>query len=111
MRAPAPVAACLPSHSAPRERAKARQQARQEAKDELRSIVKSWNDAFALEAFFTELSRRAAALDGAARTTLEARIAIARELVGARDAVERFLQWSVPRSEADEIADDDEEDE
>ena len=32
---------------------------RQAAKEELRSIVKAWNDAFALDAFFNELSRRA----------------------------------------------------
>lgn len=47
-----------------RERAKALQQARQAAKDELRAITKAWTDAYALEAFFTELSRRAAAIDG-----------------------------------------------
>src|SRR4051794_21759155 len=33
-------------------------------KEELRSIVKAWNDAFALDAFFNELSRRAQALVG-----------------------------------------------
>src|SRR6185436_8305003 len=38
-----------------RERAEAQQRARQAAKEELRSIVKAWNDAFALDAFFNEL--------------------------------------------------------
>ena len=52
-----------------RERAEARQRARQAAKDELRAIVKAWNDAFALEAFFAELSRRAATLEGRALDT------------------------------------------
>ncbi len=42
-----------------RERAKARQQAVQAARDELRAIAKAWTDAFALKAFFVELSRRA----------------------------------------------------
>jgi hypothetical protein len=62
-----------------RERAKARQQARQAAKEELRAIVKAWNDAFAFEVFFAELSRRAATLDGEARENVEARIRGARE--------------------------------
>jgi GTP1/Obg family GTP-binding protein len=65
-----------------RERAEAWQRARQAAKEELRSIVKAWNDAFALEAFFTELSRRASALDGDKRANLEAHIQTARELAG-----------------------------
>ena len=38
----------------------------------------------ALEAFFTELSRRASALNGDERENLEARIQTARELAGAR---------------------------
>ena len=67
-----------------RERAEARQRARHAAKDELRSIVKGWNEAFALEAFFTELSRRAATLAGDERADLEARIETARELMGGR---------------------------
>jgi hypothetical protein len=79
-----------------RERAEARQHARQAAKEELRSIVKEWNDAFALEAFFTELSRRALVLDGDERAKLEARIQTARELVGGQDAVDRFLNWKFP---------------
>ncbi len=69
-----------------RERAEAQQRARQAAKEELRSIVKAWNDAFALEAFFTELSRRALALDGDERANLEARIQMGRELAGGQDA-------------------------
>jgi hypothetical protein len=96
------------------ERAKARQQARQAAKDELRAIVKAWNDAFALEAFFTELSRRAAALNGEERHNLEKRIASARQLMGGRDAVERFLQWTLledaePNDEHDQCNDDEDE--
>jgi GTP1/Obg family GTP-binding protein len=79
-----------------RERAEARRRARQAAKEELRSIVKAWNDAFALEAFFTELSRRAATLDGEERANLEARIQTARELMGGQDPIDRFLSWSVP---------------
>lgn len=59
-----------------------------------------WNEAFALEAFFAELSRQADALAGDERTKLEARIQTARELMGGRDAVDRFLLWSVP-SDAD----------
>lgn len=47
-----------------RERAEARQRARQAGKEELQSIVKAWNDAFALDAFFNELSRCAQALVG-----------------------------------------------
>jgi GTP1/Obg family GTP-binding protein len=79
-----------------RERAEARQRARQAAKEELRAIVKAWNDAFALEAFFTELSHHAAALDGDERANLEARIQVARELTGGQDAVDRFLKWKLP---------------
>lgn len=79
-----------------RERAEARQRARQAAKEELRSIVKAWNDAFALDAFFTELSRRASALDGDERANLEARIQTARDLAGGHDAVDRFLKWRLP---------------
>ena len=45
-------------------------------------IVRGWNDAFALKAFFNELSRRASVLDGDERANLEARIQTARELAG-----------------------------
>jgi hypothetical protein len=79
-----------------RERAEARQRARQAAKEELRSIVKAWNDAFALEAFFTELSRCAAALEGDDRAELEARIQAARNLAGGQDAIDRFTNWKLP---------------
>ena len=92
-----------------RERAEARQRARQAAKEELRAIVKAWNDAFALEAFFTELTRHVAALDGDERANLEARIQVARELAGGQDAIVRFLKWRLPpRSKAedeDDLAD------
>jgi hypothetical protein len=37
----------------------ARRRAREAANAELRSIVKAWNDVFAVEAFFVELDRRA----------------------------------------------------
>lgn len=79
-----------------RERAEARQRARQAAKDELRSIIKAWNDAFALDAFFNELSRRAQALEGDERAGLEARIHTARALAASQDAVDRFLHWKLP---------------
>lgn len=89
-----------------RQRAEARERAKQAAKDELRAIVKAWNDAFAVEAFFSELSRRAATLDGNERAELEERIEAARELMGGRDAVERFLQWTVPAADEPDDADD-----
>ena len=68
-----------------RERAEARQRARQAAKEELRSIVKAWNDAFALEAFFNELSRRASG----ARRTRSARTS--------RRASRRRARWPAAR--------------
>jgi hypothetical protein len=68
--------------------------------------VKAWNDAFALEAFFTELSRRASALDGDERMNLEARIQTARELAGGQDAVDRFLKWKLPPAVTAEDVDD-----
>jgi hypothetical protein len=92
-----------------RERAEARQQAAQAAKEELRSIVKAWNDAFALEAFFNELARHAATLGGDQRADLEARIQMARELAGSQDAVERFLNWRLPpahNAENEDVPDD-----
>jgi hypothetical protein len=52
-----------------REHTEARQRARQAAMEELRSIVRVWTDAFALEAFFNELARRAAAPQRRARRT------------------------------------------
>jgi hypothetical protein len=79
-----------------RERAEALRRARQAAKEELQSIVKAWNDAFALEAFFNELSLRAQMLVGDERTRLEARIETARALAGGQDAVECFLNWKAP---------------
>jgi hypothetical protein len=94
-----------------RERAEALKRARQAAKDELRAIVKAWNDAFALEAFFAELSRRAAALESEARTTLERKIESARQLVRSQDAIDRFVSWSLPNErQPDEIGDDQNED-
>lgn len=97
-----------------RERAEALQRARQAAKDELRQIVKAWNDAFAVEAFFTELSRRAAAVGDDERADLEARIRAARDLMGGRDAIARFLQWTGPDEaqpdDADAERDDDDDD-
>jgi hypothetical protein len=92
-----------------RERAEATDRARQAAKEELRSIVRAWNDAFALEAFFTELCRHAATLDGDERTDLEARIQIGRELAGGQDAVVRFLKWRLPpngKAEDEEVVAD-----
>jgi hypothetical protein len=83
-------------HRQARERAEARQRARQAAMEELRSIVKAWNEAFALDAFFNELSRRAATLGGDERADLEARIETARALMGGKDAVDRFLNWKFP---------------
>jgi hypothetical protein len=83
-----------------RDRAEARQRARQAAREELRSIVRAWNDAFALEAFFTELSRHASALAGDERSNLEAHIQTARELAGGQDAVNRFLKWKLPSGSA-----------
>ena len=85
--------------------AEARQRARQAAKEELYSIVEAWNDAFALEAFFTELSVRAATLDGDERANLEARIQTARELAGGQDAVDRFLKWKLPPESEEEDED------
>jgi len=101
----------LRGRTPPREGARAREgkkQARQAAKDDLRSIVKAWNDAFAIEAFFTELSRpRGNPRGDDERTDLEARIATARGLMGGRDAVDRFLQWTVPEREVADDGDDD----
>lgn len=79
-----------------RERSEARQRAREVAKDELHAILKAWTDAFAREALFGELSRRAQALEGEGRASLEARIQRARALAGGPDAVERFLKWLPP---------------
>jgi hypothetical protein len=97
-----------------RERAEARQRARQAAKDELRTIVKAWNDAFALDAFFNELSRRAQALGGDERAEFEARIQTARALAGGQDAVARFLNWKLPPcddvQDEDDAGDDDSDD-
>jgi hypothetical protein len=92
-----------------RERAEARQRARQAAKEELRSIVKAWNEAFALEAFFDELSHRAQALVGDERTEFEERIQTARALAGGQDAVDRFLRWKLPPSD-DELGEEDTDD-
>jgi hypothetical protein len=93
-----------------RERAEARQRARQTAKQELCAIVKAWSDAFALEAFFNELSRRAQALGGDERTNLETRIHAARTLAGGQDAVDRFLTWTPPPGDDDAGADESDDD-
>jgi hypothetical protein len=82
-----------------RERAEAQQRANQAAKDELRAIVKVWNDAFALEAFFAELARRAAVLEGEERTMLERKIERARQLIGSQGAIDRFLRWTLPQDQ------------
>jgi len=78
-----------------RDRDEARQRARQAANEELRSIVTAWNDAFALEAFFSELARCASMLNADERTDLEARIQTARVLTGGQDAVDPFLKWKL----------------
>ena len=89
-----------------REAAEALARARHKAKEDLRSIVGAWNDAFALEAFFAELSRRAETLEGHERANLETRIRDARQLMGARDAIDRFLSWKVPTDSAAVLPDD-----
>lgn len=89
-----------------RERADARLRASLAAKEELFAIVKAWSDAFALEAFFGELSRRAQALEGEERASLEARIQTARALTGGQDAVARFLNWRLPPGDDDAGTDD-----
>jgi hypothetical protein len=72
--------------------------------------VKAWNDAFTLEAFFTELAHQSAALTGDDRGNLEARIETARALLGGRSAIDRFLRWFLPsdgeQDDADEEPDD-----
>jgi hypothetical protein len=83
-----------------RERAEALRRAQQAAREELRAIVKAWNDAFALEAFFNELSRHAAPLEDRERADLEVRIGIARNLLGGQDAIDRFLKWRIPEASA-----------
>jgi hypothetical protein len=67
-----------------------------------------WNDAFALDAFFNELSRRAQALVGKERADFEARIHTARALAGGQDAIDRFLNWKLPPGDEaqDEVAAD-----
>ncbi len=94
-----------------RERVEARQRARQAARDELRTILGAWTDAFALEAFFLEVSRRAASLGQVERADVELRIQEARALAKGPDAVDRFLTWRLPSAVAaadgDAEADDD----
>jgi hypothetical protein len=83
----------------------------------LPTLVKAWNDAFALDAFFNELSRRAQALVGNERADFEARIHTARALAGGQEAIDRFLNWKLPPSDdaqdedaADDGGDDDDDD-
>jgi len=54
-----------------------------------------------------ELSQRAATLDGEERHDVEKRIQAARDLMGAKDAVERFLQWTIPDDAEPDLEDDD----
>jgi hypothetical protein len=75
------------------ERMRARAEARRRSIEDLRAIVKAWNEAYALEAFFEILGQRAERMEPEARAQVESRIGVAKGLLGSEDALQRFLRW------------------
>lgn len=88
------------------QRQRKREEARKESREQLRAIVDAWGRAYSVETLVTELSRRAAMLEGDERKALEAKIAAARELMGGQDAIERFLRWTPPVADAVHVGED-----
>ena len=84
------------------ERAKARAEARQKSVEDLRAIANAWKDAYALEAFFEAIGRRAEGLEPDAGAELHERIRVARAVLGTGDVVERFLRWRAPSASESE---------
>jgi hypothetical protein len=94
------------------ERGRKHREAQKEAREQLRAIVDRWRRAISFEAFLTELSRRANALEDEEREALETKIEAARELMSGPDAIDRFLEWDPPPdddTDADKELDEDEE--
>ena len=68
----------------------------QESKEDLLQIISSWAESRRLEEFFSDAEKRASALDDGGRRRLTDRLALARELIGSLDPLERFSAWLAP---------------
>lgn len=66
------------------------------SRGQLFEIVDAWDVATRIEAFFEDIERRSVALGAADREALDARLELARSLLGGVDALQRFMDWKSP---------------
>jgi hypothetical protein len=80
-----------------RERAEeAVRKARKESREDLFDIIKTWNEAKQIEAFFADAELRLRELDPDRLQLIASRLTQARKLIGSIDALARFQDWKTP---------------
>jgi GTP1/Obg family GTP-binding protein len=80
-----------------RERAEeAARKARKESREDLFEIIRTWNEAKQVEAFFADAESKLCELDSDRLQLIASRLSQARALIGSIDALTRFQAWKVP---------------
>ena len=74
-----------------------RSEAIKASRTELLSTVEAWSLARRVEHFFQDVDLRAGQLSAEEKEAFALRVAIARELLGGTDALQRFRTWKAPR--------------
>jgi hypothetical protein len=67
-----------------------------DSKDELRNIIDVWTEANRISQFFIDAESRVENLEEDARERIRERLRLARDLVGAVDALELLMTWKTP---------------
>lgn len=67
-----------------------------ESREEIHRIVDHWAHINRVERFFSDIERKAGALDANQRANLLQRLQRARQLLGTTDALDHFLTWRMP---------------
>lgn len=79
-----------------RELERQRQENIKNSRDQLFGIIEAWGAAKQIEGFFEDLERRAAEISDADAMAIRDRAALARQLLGGVDALQRFRAWRGP---------------
>jgi hypothetical protein len=78
------------------ERERQQAEAQEHSREQLLEIVEKWSLARSIEAFFDDALRRSKDLDAEHLAAIKDRLAKARAMLGALDALARFRQWKTP---------------
>lgn len=79
-----------------RERAERRAAAIKDSRAQLLNIIDEWALARRIETFFEDISKRQQGDPTESQSELDARLALARALLGGTDALQRFQSWKAP---------------